>query len=92
MAKIHIAYCNSRLTPLSHLISKGKEPSRYFSNEPSELNKKFGAPYTFVADVHLGLHVGPLTIGVGTVSDSVPCLWTLFYKPGCLIGPQFGRG
>ena len=32
------------------------------------------APPMFV-DVQLGLHVGPLTIGVGAVSDSVACHW-----------------
>ena len=32
-------------------------------------------PYTFVADVQLGLHMGPLTIGAGAVSDSVACDW-----------------
>jgi hypothetical protein len=32
-------------------------------------------PYTFVADVTLGLHVGPLTIGEGAISDSVACHW-----------------
>jgi hypothetical protein len=30
---------------------------------------------TFVPDVQLDLHVGPLTIGAGTVSDSVACHW-----------------
>jgi hypothetical protein len=30
-------------------------------------------PYTFVADVQLGIHVGPPTIEVGAVSDSVVC-------------------
>lgn len=28
------------------------------------------APYTFLADVKLGLHMGSLTIGVGIVSES----------------------
>ena len=35
-------------------------------------------PYTFVADVQFGLHVGPLTIGVGAVSDFVACRWLHF--------------
>ena len=36
------------------------------------------APYTYVTDVQLGLHVGPLTAGTGAVSDSVACLWIPF--------------
>ena len=32
-------------------------------------------PCTFVADVQLGLNVGPLTTGVEAVSDSVACHW-----------------
>jgi hypothetical protein len=43
-------------------------------------------PYTFIAVVHLGLHVGPLTTGEGwglggvegRLSDSVACLWIPF--------------
>lgn len=36
------------------------------------------APYTFVANVQLGLHLGPLTSGVEVVSVSVSCLWSPF--------------
>jgi hypothetical protein len=35
-------------------------------------------PCIFVADVQLGTHVSPLTIGAGVVSDSVACLWIPF--------------
>jgi len=33
---------------------------------------------TYVADMQLGLHLGPLTIGAGAVSGSVACLWVPF--------------
>ena len=35
------------------------------------------APYTFVADAQLGLHVGPLAIEVEVVYDST-CYWIPF--------------
>jgi hypothetical protein len=35
-------------------------------------------PYTYVADVKLSLHMGPLTTGVGDLSKAVACLWILF--------------
>ena len=37
-----------------------------------------GLGLAYVAGVQLGLHPSPLTMGVGTVSDSVACLWILF--------------
>ena len=36
------------------------------------------SPYTFVANVQLGLHVRPLTSGVEVVSVFVSCLWIPF--------------
>jgi hypothetical protein len=33
---------------------------------------------TYVADVQLGLYMGPQTTGAGTVHDSVARLWILF--------------
>jgi hypothetical protein len=36
------------------------------------------APYTFVANIQLDHHVGPLTHGVEAVLVSVPCHWALF--------------
>jgi len=36
-----------------------------------------GLDLASVVDVQFGPHVGPLTIGVGTVSDSAACLWIL---------------
>lgn len=35
-------------------------------------------PYTFVANVLLGIHVGPLTSGAGNVLISVPRHWIAF--------------
>jgi hypothetical protein len=35
-------------------------------------------PYTYVADVQLGPHVSPLTIGARAISDSVVKLWIPF--------------
>lgn len=46
---------------------------------------------TFVPDVQLDLHVGPLTIGAGAVSDSVACHWIPFPYLDCLVGPQWER-
>ena len=46
-------------------------------------------PYTFVANVLLGLHVGPLTIGAGAVSDSVVRFWIPLLD--CLVWPQWER-
>ena len=46
-------------------------------------------PYTFVANEQLGLHVGPLTSGVGAVS--VPFHWIPSPYLDCLVGPQWER-
>lgn len=40
-------------------------------------------PCTFVADVQLVVHAGPLTTGAGAVSHSVACHWI-----PCLAEPQ----
>ena len=44
---------------------------------PTKEHVGAGGPYIFVADVQLGLHMGPLTSGAGAVSDldTVACLW-----------------
>jgi hypothetical protein len=38
------------------------------------------APYTYIRDVQLGPHVGPLTTGAGAVFDSVTWLWILSFN------------
>ena len=42
----------------------------------------------FVADVQVGLHVGPLTIGEDAVSDSVPAIGFPLPYLNCLVEPQ----
>ena len=49
------------------------------------------SPNTFVADVQLGLHVGPLSIEPRAVSDSVVCHWIFFSYLNCLVEPQQER-
>jgi hypothetical protein len=34
---------------------------------------------TYLADVQLGLHVGPPTTGTGAVPKAVACLWNPFH-------------
>lgn len=41
--------------------------------EPPKSMQRPRLPYTFVADMHLGLHMGSPTTGAGTVLDSVTC-------------------
>ena len=48
------------------------------------------APYTFVADVQLDLHVIPLTIRAMAVFDSAPCLWSPFPLAGLLCLASVG--
>ena len=48
-------------------------------------------PYTFAVNVQLGLYVGPLTSGMGSVSISIPCHWIYFPCLDCLVGPQWKR-
>lgn len=43
-------------------------------------------PYTFVMDMQLGHHGGPLAIGAETASDSVACHWVPFPNLDCLSG------
>ena len=43
----------------------------------------------FVADVQLGLHVDPLTIGAEPAVHSVACHWIPFPMLDCLVGPQW---
>jgi hypothetical protein len=39
--------------------------------------------HTYVADVQLGLHVGPEQLEQG-YSKAVACLWDMFFQLGCL--------
>jgi hypothetical protein len=48
-------------------------------------------PYTFVANVQLGVHVDPLSIGARGVSDSVFCHSIPFPWLDCLVGPKWKR-
>jgi hypothetical protein len=43
-------------------------------------------PYTVVADVQPGLHMGLLTIGLGALSKYVACLWIPFPGWAALSG------
>ena len=49
-----------------------------------------GSPH-ICSRLHLGLHVGSLTIGVEAVSDSVACHWILFPYLDCLFGLEWER-
>ena len=40
------------------------------------------------ADMQLGLHMGLLIIGAGSVSDSITCLWIHLPYLGCFVWPQ----
>jgi hypothetical protein len=39
----------------------------------------------YVTSVKLDLYVGPLTSGMGAISDSVACHWDPFLLLGCLV-------
>ena len=41
--------------------------------------------------MQLGVHVGPLTSGAGSVSVSVPCQWIPFPYLDCVLWPQWER-
>ena len=48
------------------------------SEPPTRTCVWFRPKHTYVTDVQFGLHVELLTVGAGTVSDSVACLWICF--------------
>ena len=50
------------------------------------------APLIFVADLQLGLHVGPLTTGTEAASDSYFLLLEPLLPPGLLGWALSGRG
>lgn len=46
-----------------------------------------GSPYNFIANVLVGVHMVPLTSGMGVVSISVFCRWIISSHPGLLGVP-----
>ena len=64
------------LTNLDPLVSQR------LNHKPKSIHGlDLGDPCTFVADIQLGLPVGPLTIGAGTIPKSVAYMWDMFYMP-----------
>jgi hypothetical protein len=54
--------------------------SQRLGHQPKNIEGLYLVPHpcTYIVDVQCGLHTGSPTIGVGTVSESVACLWILF--------------
>jgi len=53
--------------------------SQWLNGQPTKIHGLDIGPCTYVADAQfVGLHVGPLTIGVEAYPDCVACLWILF--------------
>jgi hypothetical protein len=66
-----------------HKCQKSQLPWTFEGSETEPLtkeHKKVGprSPQTYVADVQLGLHVGPPTTRAGAVPKAGVCLWNPF--------------
>lgn len=62
---------------ITRALGSSKRQNQQKSNQGMDLGL-CAAHSTFVAVVQLALHVGPLTIGVGAVSDSAAFCWFPF--------------
>ena len=66
--------------------------SQNLDHQPGSMHElDLDPPYTFVINVHFGLHVGPLISRERAISDSAAYHWITFPLPVCLVGPQWAR-
>jgi hypothetical protein len=80
---------NTRPTESTNLVPWGLKRLSHQWKSTKELD--LGPPYTCVAGVLLGLHMGPPTFEAGTISDSFACHWIPVPYLNCLLGLS-GRG